>query len=234
MYAGLYVVMLLLEIAYQFNTYGRTGLKVAPIVFLWVFATSVLALAVDWRQTATGKAHGLALSVSVFLAAAGLLFAAIWFFLPEHSITESGAASYPAQASYLKDICYSQPLMLIFLAPTFHFVVALQRELQLRRFRPTLELLTSGRFGMAPGGTIYPRFWILALALMIMAGVSVYLTSSLLDHLQPSPYKNLFINLMYLRLILHFGLALKCVSWYHRATEELKRECLVAEKMKVS
>lgn len=231
MYAGLYSVMLLLEIAYQFDKYGRTALAVAPIVFSWIFGTSILALAVDWRRASAGKTHGLALSVSIFLGAAGLLYAGISFFLPASSITGSGSASYPAQASYLKDICYSLPLMLMFLAPTFHFVVALQRELHLGRYSPALELLTGGRFSVTPKGTIYPRFWMLSLALMIMAGISAFLTTNLLDHLSPSPYKNLFINLIFLRLILHFGLALKCLSWYHREVEEIKRECLLAEKI---
>lgn len=225
-YGALYAVMLLLEIAYRFETYGSTGLKLAPLVFAWIFSTSAIALAVDWRQVVKGRSDGLALSVLVFLAAAGLLFAGICLFLPESSITESGTASYPAQASYLKDICYSQPLMLMFLAPTFHFVVAMQRELRLGRHRQALELLTGGRFSVSPRGTIYPRFWMLALALMIMAAISAFLTTNLLDHLEPSPYKNLFINLIYIRLVLHFGLALKCLSWYHRALDALKRECI--------
>jgi succinate dehydrogenase/fumarate reductase cytochrome b subunit len=234
LYVGLYVVMLLMEIAYRFETYGPTGFKLAPIIFLWIGGTSALALAIDWYRASKGKAHGLVLSLLVFLAAAGALFAALTLFLPDFSITESGAAAYPAQASYLKDICYSLLLVIIFWVPTFHFVVLMQRELHSGRYRLALELLSGGRFSVAPRGAIFPSFWLLALALMIMASFSAYLTTNLLDKLGPSPYKNLFINLMYLRLILHYGLGLKCLSWYYRAINELKRECLVAGKTKLT
>lgn len=233
MYAGLFSVMLLLEIAYQFDRYGRTALVLTPIIFTWTFASSILALALDWRRTSRDKAHGLLLSVSTFLGASFVLYMLILFFLPSSSITGSGSASYPAQASYLKDICYSLPVMLLFWAPTYHLVTALQRDLQQGRTSQVLEFLTGGKFSIAPKGTIYPKVWVLILALMIMAAISAYLTTNLLDHLDPSPYKNLFINLIYLRLILHFGLALKCLSWYHQALDELKREGILTEKARI-
>ena len=234
LYAALYAVTLLIEIAYRFDAYGRTALKLSPVVISWILATSAFALALDCRETLKGKAYGLGLSVLVILAAAGLLFAALTLFLPALPITELSTPSSSAQSAYLKDILYSFLLVLIFLTPTFHFVVAMQRELHLGRHRLALELLTGGRFSLAPKGTIYPRFWMLVLVLMFMASYSAYSTANLLDHLSPSPYKNLFTNLIWLRLVLHYGLALKCLSWYHRAADELKRECLVAEKVSLS
>lgn len=230
LYAALYPVTLLIEIAYRFDAYGRTALKLLPVVLSWILATSAFALALDWRRTSKGKAHGLGLSVLVFLTAAGLLFAALSFVLPASPITELSTPASSAQSAYLKDIVYSLLLMLIFLASTFHFLVGMQRELHCGRHRPALELLTGGRFGLVPKGAIYPRFWMMITALMIMATYSAFSTRDLLGHLSPSPYQNLFTNLIWLRLILHYGLALKCLSWYHRAVDDLKRECLVAEK----
>lgn len=234
LYSGLYAVTLLIEISYQFDKYGRTALKLAPLVFLWIFATSLLALGIDWRQTSKGKRHGLTFSVLIFLVSAGALYVAICFFLPASPITEQTIPSAPAQAAYLKDIRWSLLLMLIFLAPTFHFVVAMQRELRAGRYRLPLELLTGSRFSVAPGGTIYLRIWMLVVALMLMAAYSALSTANLFDQLSPSHYKNLFTNLIDLRLILHYGLALKCLAWYHHALDDLKRECLVAEKTKLS
>lgn len=233
-YAGLYAVTLLIEISYQFDKYGRTALKLTPLVFLWIFATSLLAFGIDWRQTSKAKRHGLTFSVLIFLVSAGALYVAICFFLPAFPITEQSVPSAPAQAAYLKDIRWSLLLMLIFLAPTFHFVVAMQRELRAGRYRLALELLTGGRFSVAPQGTIFPKVWMLVVALFVMAGFSAYLTTNLFNQLDPSPYKNLFTNLIDLRLILHYGLALKCLSWYHRALDELKRECMVAEKTRLT
>jgi hypothetical protein len=234
LYAGLYAVTFLIEIAYQFDKYGPTALKLAPLAFLWILATSLLALWIGWRRSSSGRAYGLAFSVLIFLVSAGVLYAGMCLFLPASPVTEQSVPSSPAQAAYLKDIRWSLLLMLIFLAPTFHFVVAMQRELFAGRYRSAVELLTGGRFSVTPQGTIFPRFWMLIMALIIMAAFSAYFTTDLFGHLSPSPYKNLFTNLIELRLILHYGLALKCLSWYHRALDDLKRECLVAEKTKLS
>jgi hypothetical protein len=156
------------------------------------------------------------------------------FFLPATPITRQGATSSSAQSAYLKDIRWSLLLMLIFLAPTFHFVAAMQRELRAGRHRLSIELLSGGRFNVVPHGTIFPRVWMLVLALMFMALYSAFATPNLIDQLEPSPYRSLFTNLIELRLVLHYGLALKCLSWYHRALDSLKRECLVAEKTKLT
>jgi len=234
LYAGLYAVTLIIEISYQFDKYGRTALKLAPLVLLWMFGTSLFALWIDWRRASKGKWYGLAFSVFIFLVSAGALYGAMCFFLPSTPITQQVGASSPAQAAYLKDIRWSLLLMLIFLAPTFHLVVAMQRELLAGRHQLASELLTGGGFNVAPHGTIFPRFWMLVLAVMFMALYSAFATPNLIDQLSPSPYRSLFTNLIELRLGLHYGLALKCLSWYHRALDSLKRECLVAEKTKLS
>jgi len=234
LYAGLFGVTLLLEVSYRFDAYGRTALKLSPVVLLWIFTTSVIALSLDWLRTSKGKRYGLGTSVATFLAAAGLLFAALSFFLPQFPVTELSTPSSSAQTAYLKDIIYSLLLMLIFLAPTFHFVVAMQRELHLGRHRLALEVLTCSKFSVVPTGAFYVRIWMLVVSLMSMATYSAFSTANLLDHLSPSPYTGLFTGLIWLRLILHYGLALKCLSWYHRALDNLKRECLVAGKTKQS
>jgi hypothetical protein len=48
-----------------------------------------------------------------------------------------------------------------------------------------------------------------------------------MDHLQPGPYRSLFCHLIFLRLILLYGFAAKCLLWDYLALNELKRECLV-------
>jgi membrane-bound acyltransferase YfiQ involved in biofilm formation len=82
--------------------------------------------------------------------------------------------------------------------------------------------------GIAPTSTVYPQLWMLGVGLMIMASLSVYLTANLLDHITPSPYMNLFTNLIYLRLILYYALGVECLAWYHSALNDLKRECVAA------
>jgi hypothetical protein len=224
LYAGLYVVTLLIEIAYQFDKYGDAGLKASPIVYLWIFGTSIIGLAVDWRFTTKSKPYGLISCILIFLGAAAILYGGICLFLPSSSITELAQQPYIAQAAYLNDTCYSLLLVMIFLIPTFHFIITLQQELRAGRHRLVFELLSGDKASVAPSGTIYPSFWILALVLMAMAAFSIYLTANLLDHLRPSPYKNLFTNLIYLRLILYYGFGLKSLGWYYQALNHLKRE----------
>lgn len=69
---------------------------------------------------------------------------------------------------------------------------------------------------------------------MIIASLSIYLTANLLDHITPSRYMNLFTNLIYLPLILYYGLGVECLAWYHSALKDLKRECVEAQGRSVS
>jgi DNA-binding winged helix-turn-helix (wHTH) protein len=229
LYAGLYVVTLLIETAYQFDKLGRTALKLSPFIFVWVLGTSLGGLWLGGELAVREKGYlGLVVSVSTFIGAAAITCAAVGLFLPASPITESLTQAQTAQSAYLKDIYYSLILAVLFVIPPFCFVVGMQRELQAGRHATALELLSGSKLAVAPSGTVYLRPWMLGVALMVMASLSVYLTANLLDHITPSPHMNLFTNLIYLRLILYYGLGVECLAWYYRALNDLKRECLAA------
>jgi hypothetical protein len=234
LYAALYAVALLVEVAYQFDRYGRAGLLLALVAFGWIFITALAGLAADWKLTLAGKSQGLAVSATVFLLSAFALFAGACLFLPGEPITQLSWQAYTAQAAYLKDIVYFLALETLFLLPPFHFVVAMQRELQAGRHRLASGLLSGDRLSVAPRGVIFPRFWVLALLLVVIVSVSVFLHHNLMSNAQPSPYLNLFANLIMARLILYYALATECLAWYYRALNELKRECLAAERIRFS
>jgi hypothetical protein len=164
-----------------------------------------------------------------FLAAAAIVYGAVCQVLPASPITESLNQAQSAQGAYLKDIYYSLILAVLFVIPPYCFVVRMQQELHAGRHASALDLLTGNKLSVAPPGTVYVRLWVLGLALMIMASLSVYLTANLLDHIKPSAYMNLFTNMIYLRLILYYGLGVECLAWYYRALNDLKRECLAVE-----
>jgi DNA-binding winged helix-turn-helix (wHTH) protein len=231
LYAALYAVGLMAEIAYQFDRYGRAGLLISLATCCWILLTSLAGLAADWKLTLAGSRKGLAASVIVFLLAAGMLFAGACLFLPSEPITQLNWQPYTAQAAYLKDIAYFLILETLFLLPPFHFVVAMQRELQMGRHGAALELLSGHRHGIAPWGAIFPRFWVLALVLAVIVGISVFLHHNLMSNLKPGPYMNLFSNLILVRLILYYVLAGECLAWYYQALNNLKRECLLAERV---
>lgn len=230
--ALLFAIALLGEVAYQFNRYGRAGLITAAVAFGWVCAASLAGLALDWRLTLRGSNKGLAASIGVFLLAAVMLYAGACLVLPPEPITRLTMQAYTAQAAYLKDIIYFLILEIIFLLPPFHFVLVMQRELQAGRHVATLGLLSGDRFSVAPRGLFFPRFWALMLAFVSIVAISVFLHTHLMDRLKPEPYMNLFSNLVLARLALYYALAAECLFWYYRSLNELKRECLVAERIR--
>lgn len=231
LYAALYAVGLLGEIAYQFDRYGRASLWVAAAIFTFVFVTSLAGLAVDWKLTRDGSRKGIAASAAIFLGSALLVFAGACLFLPTNPVTEMNWQTYTAQAAYLKDIVYFLVLLVIFLLPPFHFVLAMQRELQSGRHKSTLSLLTGDKLSLTPRSVYYPRFWVLALILAVIVGVSFFLHHNLMSNLKPGEYMNLFANLIHARLILYHLLATVCLYWYYHALNELKRECVLAERL---
>ena len=89
-----------------------------------------------------------------------------------------------------------------------------------------LALLTAQPRGVVPRSAIYLRVWWLALGLMLAGVVSVFLTQDLFDHLKPSRYMSVFMELALGRCLLFFGLGLLCLVWYAKALNEIKRECI--------
>jgi DNA-binding winged helix-turn-helix (wHTH) protein len=226
LYGVLFSVALLLEVAYQWNRMGRTALRLILPVFIWGTLTSVIGLKLDQRLTSQGKSTGLLFSVLCFLVGAAILLAGLSFFLPAVPITESSLQTYPAQAAYLKDAFYFLLLSFFFLLLPFHFIVTAKHQVALGREKEILGLLTGNKLSLAPGGTVYPKLWALALLLCAFAAISIAMTSNLLDHLSPSPYRNLFTQLVYVRALIYFTLGIECLIWYYGALEDLKRQSL--------
>lgn len=226
-YAGLYSNTLFLEIAYEFDRYGASALKIAPWVFCWIAATSVAGLTAGWKQTLQGRSNGLVLCSLGFLFATLLLFAVLVLFLPSVPITQMKFPAHTAQAAYLKDVCYFVPLAWLFVITPFHFVVAMQREITEGRGDNVFLLLAGDQRGIRPKGTFYVKASTLLVILVLIAVYSLIARSYVLDNLIPARHTNLFEIFFYVRMFLIFGLAIYCLAWYSRALNELKRECLM-------
>jgi hypothetical protein len=226
LYAALYATSLFLEVAYEFDRFSGMAWRVAPLILAWMTISSGAGLTADRALTSRGRAHGLATSVMIFLISAALLLLVLTYFLPAFPITQSTLQSYPAQAAYLKDTAYFLVVALGFLILPFHFIVAIERAIQGGDCDLVSRLLTGDKMSVSPSGTIYPRFWALVSLLVVLGAFSLVMTSRLLDHLKPSPYMNLFTQLVYLRGILYFGLGVECLIWYYQALNSAKRQCL--------
>lgn len=224
LYAALYAAAIPLEVAYQFDQFGATALIIAPLVFAAILITSVSALILNRKLAFRDKASGFVVSILVFVISAALLLGALTFFLPNYPITDSHLQTYPAQAAYLKDETYFLVLAIFFLIIPFHFIVTMERELENGNYRSVVGLLTGNKLIPAPDGAPYLRVSALASLLVIFFIMSIAMTARLLDNLKPSPYQNLFVQLVYLRALLFFGLGSECLIWYYRALEDLKSQ----------
>lgn len=231
LYALTYSFGLISEIAYAFDRFGRAAVWLSPVVFVWVCLTTLGALALDWKATEQGKSRGLRLSITVTVVAATALVGALSFFLPSFPITQMDTPAQTAQGGYLKGVVYVLPLAFVFLLVPFHFVLAMQRELQEGRYRLALALLSGDKRAVSPEGSIHisvRTLWILLLAAFLL---SIPLTAGLFGHVKASPYLSIFTIFIYLRWMAFFGLGLVCLFWYSRLLNELKRECLAAERV---
>ncbi len=229
LYAAIFAVALVIEIAYKFDRYGSRGVTGSFIIFGWVFATSLAGLAIDTKLTHAGKSQALLMAAGVFgVSTLGVLVGSHWF-LPAEPITLMTSQAAPAQAAYLKAILYCLIFNALFLLPPFHFIVAIQRELQEGRHRMALSLLTSDKLSVTPRGAIFPRAPVLVFCFVLVILFSLYLHHNLMNQLLPGRYFNLFSCLIYARLFLYYAFAGECLAWYYRALNELKRECLIAQ-----
>lgn len=224
-YGAYFGVALLVEIAYQFDRYGTLGELIAILISCFIFFSSILGLSLGAARTLSGRSGGLVMSGAVLVVAAAAALMAARLFLPAEPITLARFQTFTAQAAYLKDLCYIVPLGLTYLVMPFHFIVAMERELQIEDSVLAVNLLNGEKPNASPRGTVFLRIWFLLLFIVLMLAYSLIARTHLFDNLMEGPYMSLFQSLIHVRIVLFFGLAILCLAWYYRALEELKREC---------
>jgi DNA-binding winged helix-turn-helix (wHTH) protein len=223
LYALLYAIALLVEVAYQYDRFGAAALKIAPLVFLWTFGTSIVGLGVAWRREIREQSKGLILSLLIFAGAGIMLYLALGLFLPKSPVTEASFQTYTAHGAYLKSVCYFLFLAVMFLIIPFHFVLSLEKEAGAGRGDPVLNLLAGERRGVVPRGAIYLKVWWLGFLLLVIAVISPVLMAHLFDNLKPHLYMNFFMQLALWRLIIYLTLGMECLLWYYGALNKIRR-----------
>ncbi len=185
-YGLLYSIALVLEIAYQFDRYGKKALWLGvPLIFLNGGAMFA-ALSRNFRENRSSFWIG----TGFLIGGAILSCVAAMFFLPSEPITAARFQSQPAFAAFLKNaLIYFLPLGVFFVFTPFY-------------------LAKSGNGGKFL--KLLPNLWgILCLAFIY----SLFSTFYLLDNLLPSPFHATFVALCFLRFIVYFGLALGCLLY---------------------
>jgi DNA-binding winged helix-turn-helix (wHTH) protein len=222
LYALLYSVSVIIEVAYQFERFGSTAVMIASLTFCWVWGTSMCGFGVDWRMTAARKSGGLTFSLLIFVAAALLLYLCLGLFLPGVPITDAKFQTYPAHGAFLKNVYYFLPLAILFMLIPYHFVMAAQSELKDGRGQIMRNVLIGKRMSVSPLGAIYLRLWWLCGLLLLAAAGGAIGIAHLFENLQPNVHMNFFVQLVQWRTVLFFSLGLECMVWYYRMLNHLK------------
>lgn len=222
LYALLYAIALFVEVAYQFDSYGASAVRVAPLVFVWVWTTSFAGLILCTALTLNRRAYSLALTVSLFVASVIVLYVSVGWILPNAPITKALFQTYPARGGYLKSISHFLPLAVIFLVVPYHFVIAARTQIRLGNRDQIRKLLSGERFGTAPEGTVFLKVKWLCVMLTIAAIASIVATAHLMDNLVATEYTSMFVQLIQWRMLVYFSLGVICILWYSRSLNSIK------------
>lgn len=231
LYGLLHVASVWTELGYSYGQFGALAWVLSPLVFLWTAGTLASALHLDAKQAFKGTPSGLGWSSAISLVGVATLVIVSWILLPASPTIQASFQTRSAAGGFLKnELLYFVPL-LVFVLPTFHAVVQLQRELRAGRTKPMLDFLAGRPEGISPRGVWFVPSWLLIAVLLVAVFVGYTGIHKMLDHLTPGPYANLFTTALHVRVVLWYVVALVCLAWYQRSLQELKREAVAAGRL---
>jgi hypothetical protein len=215
---------LVAEMAYAFGRDGALALRLAPVVFVWSAASVAVACWIDMKWVGAGRTGGLFYSFGVFLSAMAIMLMGLLPWLPADATIQATFQTRTIQSGYLKNaLYYFLPLIVVFVLPAFHAVVALERETKVGD-RANVARLIRRDFGTLPlRGVPPPRVSHLSVLLVLAAVWAMVTTNYLLDRLVAGPYMNLFSILVEIRVAAWFVIALTSVAWYSSCLRNLLR-----------
>ena len=224
LYALLYAVAVVIETAYGFDRYGRVAVLLTLPIFCWIGGTTLLGFWAESRLAASGRLGGVVVATSVTLFAAASLLTALRRFLPGSPITLFSFQGLTAHAAYSKDASYFYALGIIFLLLPYHYVVSVESEIRLGRRGSVGELLAHQTRSDPRHLALYFRPSLL-LVLLVGAGIWSQLSiAHIFEHLRPSLYMGLYMNLLQIGRFLAFVLGLECLAWYHLSLARLHHD----------
>jgi hypothetical protein len=217
------------ELGYSYDRFGSLAWKLSAPVGLWAAASLLVALWVDVQATRSGYTSGLLRSTLVSVLGLGALVGALMFVLPAERTIQASFQTRTAAGGYLKDAITIFAPLLLFVLPTFHVVIRLQRELATGRFRQVLGFLRGEE--SAPRSMLYLSPRALGLVLLVYGVYKLAGANRMLDALTPGPYAQLFSNAAYLSTAVWFAAAIASLWWYSNSLNELKREAIAIDRL---
>ncbi|MBI3653853.1 MAG: winged helix-turn-helix domain-containing protein [Acidobacteria bacterium] len=236
LYAALQGLALLVELAYEFDRHRQLAFKLAPMIFVFTFGTSLLGLGLDLQRTRQNRDDGLLYALTIFLAAILLTFLFVYPELPKTAVTQIAGEkffSYPAQSAYLKTLLYFPPLFIVFLLIPFHLISIFEREMRRGNQQYLSQLLHRKPLVALPDKTLFLDLRLLAYLFLLTLMLAFFSTHVLLGNLADSNYKNLFALLYLTRVILWFALAMEGIIWYAFSLNRCKRAVFQGEQAKL-
>lgn len=221
-YAALYAVALLVEAAYGFDKFGATANTLTRTIFPATFLTTLAALWLHGIFVNKGRRGGFTVSLLVLIAAAGATYAAVCAVLPPVPVTLLSFQGFTARAAYLKDVIYFLVFAACFLLLPYHFVCRVKHEMRQGRIVVARALLLNEKSPLTPS-LVRPKPGLL-LALLLGALIwSLLSVARIIEHLQPSRFLDLYINLLQVQRLLFFVLGFQCLAWYYLEVRKLER-----------
>jgi hypothetical protein len=224
LYALLFAVPVVVEVAYQFDRFGGLALLLAPPVFLYVMITTLAAFWIDVRAVRAGT-DGFTRTLAILVVATFGLCLLLLPLLPSAPTVAATFQTYPARLGYLKSVFYAWLVGPLLVFWPFHFVVAMQAQLARGRHAQMLALLNREKTALPPRGTPLIPVWALGWYVAGVFAFNYFGLSHLFDNLRPAPYMSLFMTTVLIRVTAWLLLALVGVVWYANSLTELKREC---------
>lgn len=227
LYASLYAVALVLEVAYEFDSYRNLALFGAPSVFFGIFIATLWGFQMMHSQILRGRHGSLLWGSLIFLVASITCYLVASRFLPDRAITQAAFQTYTARAAFLKDTITFLPLAAIFLLLPYIFVLSMQRELKEGRYSMVSRLLTGDKAAVPPRFTIYLKVRTLGILFVVIIMTALIMIAHLLDNLKPAPNVDLFQELVWVRFAFFILIAIEANVWYYLTLNEIKREGIV-------
>jgi hypothetical protein len=224
----LYTLALLLEAAYGFDRFGAAASAVARVVFPSIFLTTLSALLLHGILVHKGRRGGFMVSLLVLLGAAFAMYRAVCRVLPPVPVTILSFQGFTARGAYLKDVIYFLVFGASFLLLPYDFICRVRREIFSGRIELARIMLLDHRSPQSLS-VIRPKPGLLLALLLGALCWSLLSIARIVEHLKPSPFLDLYINLLQIQRFVFVILGFQCLAWYYLEIRNLER-VLVFEK----
>jgi transcriptional regulator with XRE-family HTH domain len=118
LYAGLYVISMLLETAYERGI--SRSLFLGAMLFSLILITSVVALTSDAVLAQSGRPEGLWISLVIFFAIGMVQWLLVRRSLPDRSVVQTTFEALTPQSAHLKNTAYFLLIVILFWIPPTH------------------------------------------------------------------------------------------------------------------